>query len=349
MNQIRVLIADDHDLVRAGICNVLREISNVIIVGEVGDGPALFEALAQTNPNCLLVDVAMPNFDPINAIRQIRTTYPDLRILVVSAYDDDAYVQGLLREGVNGYHLKNQPLNELRLAVEQIMAGQRWISSPLVDKLFSTALPQSVPTLPNRQRELLQLLMQGLDNQAISRELRLSVKTVEKHLTRLYRKLNVQSRLEAVNYAIRHPNILVQPESSTSQPTFSPKTTQAQIKILLVDDNSRYRRKLRLTIEDAYPSITVYEAGSIAEALEIVKNVSPEFILVDMILGEENGIQCVRRIHALQPEIRIILMSAYPDREFHRLGLEAGATAFLDKKDLTAKALYQIVDDMINF
>mgnify|MGYP001772775352 CR=1 FL=1 len=150
-----MLLADDHAVVRAGIRNALEGLADLEIVGEVGDGPALFEALAQMKPDCLLIDVTMPDFEPVAAIHQIRACYPNMRILVVSAYDDDIYVQGLLKAGVDGYHLKDQPLSDLRLAVQRVVAGERWVSSRLVDKLVayteappSSTIPNDAPTRP---------------------------------------------------------------------------------------------------------------------------------------------------------------------------------------------------------
>ena len=119
----RILLADDHDLVRVGICNALQGRPDWLIVGEVGDGPGLTQAIAELRPELLIIDVTMPHFEPISAIRHIRQQYPDMRILIVSAHDDDIYVQGLLREGANGYHLKDQPLGDLLLAVERVLAG----------------------------------------------------------------------------------------------------------------------------------------------------------------------------------------------------------------------------------
>ena len=137
IEKARVLLADDHAVVRAGIRNALTELPQLVIVGEVGDGPTLFSALLETRPDCLLIDVTMPEFEAISAIRQIRIQYPTMKILVVSAYDDDVYVQGLLGVGVNGYHLKDQPLSDLKLAVERILSGEKWVSSRLVNKLVS--------------------------------------------------------------------------------------------------------------------------------------------------------------------------------------------------------------------
>jgi len=212
MSKIRVLLADDHAVVRAGIRNALQELPELEIVAEVGDGPSLLQALEQNQPDFLLIDVTMPDFEPVTTIRQIRGRYPEMKILVVSAYDDDVYVQGLLGAGVNGYHLKDQPLSDLRLAVQRVLDGERWLSGSLIEKLLSPGEPSILPTnLTNRQREILGLLQQGLDNRNIAREIGLSVKTIENHLTRIYRMLNVQSRLEAARYVMDHPEILGTP------------------------------------------------------------------------------------------------------------------------------------------
>ena len=349
MGKVQLILADDHAVVRAGIRNALKEIHNLEVVGEVGDGPALFTTLAQMQPDMLLIDVTMPDFEPVVAIQQIRARYPGMKILVVSAYDDDVYVQGLLKAGVDGYHLKDQPLSDLRLAVQQVLAGGRWVSSPLVDKLVSyTHVHPSSPGLTTRQRDIVRLLQEGLDNQTIAQRLGLSVKTVENHLTRLYRQLNVQSRLEAVSYATQHPEVL-DPASQAAVALPAPAEAWAhqQATMLLVDDNARYRRQLRRLIGKVCPQATIYEAENIGEAVHLAQRALPQLALVDVVLGEEDGIRCTRRIKALSPTSRVVLISAYPDREFHRQGLEAGAVAFLDKKDLDAATLRQIIDDTV--
>ncbi|MBN1995171.1 MAG: response regulator [Anaerolineae bacterium] len=348
MEQVRILLADDHAVVRAGIRNALQELPNLDVVGEVGDGPELFAALAKTRPDFLLIDVTMPNFEPVSAIRQIRADYPAMKILVVSAYDDDFYVQGLLGAGVNGYHLKNQPLSDLRLAVQRVLAGEKWISSRLVDKLVSPTGGRAVPPLTARQREILRLLQQGYDNHTIAKEMCLSVKTVENHLTRLYRQLQVQSRLEAVNYVMTHPEVLAVSGQEAMLAVFLPETpARERVTILLVDDNGRYRRQLRRVVGKAYPQAVIYEAENTREALRLIEGAAPQLVLVDVVLGDEDGIQCTRRIKAQLPNVRVILISAYPDRGFRQLGLEAGAVAFLDKKDLDTATLRQVIEDVM--
>jgi DNA-binding NarL/FixJ family response regulator len=349
MGTTRILLADDHAVVRAGIRKAIEDLPDLEIVGEVGDGPSVIKALEQLQPNCLLIDVTMPDFEPVIEIRQIRVRYPQLRILVISAYDDDVYVQGLLSAGVNGYHLKDQPLSDLRLAVTRVLAGERWISSSLLDKLIrSTPAGIQQLKLSNRQQDILRLLIEGLDNKAIALRLNLSVKTIENHLTRLYRQLNVQSRLEAANFIRDHPEIIAHTgKPAAEEPLILELSPTEQATILVVDDNKRYRRQLRRTVAKVYPQAMIYEAANTADAIDLVQRAPPNVVFVDVVLGEEDGIRCTRRIKALAPSSCIILISAYPDREFHRRGLEAGATAFVDKKDLDAATLEQIIVDAI--
>jgi DNA-binding NarL/FixJ family response regulator len=292
----------------------------------------------------------MPDIEPFPAIRRIRSDYPTLKTLVVSAYDDDVYVQGFLRAGVNGYHLKDQPLSDLKLAVQRVLAGEKWISGRLLNKLVSyTEGPLRTVGLTTRQQEILRLLYQGLDNQSISRTMGLSVKTIENHLTRLYRQLQVQSRLEAVNYLRQHPDILAgQGPPAPQDDPFADLLSGEQINILLVDDNARYRRQLRRMVGKICPQALIYEAENIQAAVQLSQNVTPHLILVDVVLGDEDGIHCTRRLKVISPSSRVILITAYPDREFHRRGLEAGAVALLDKKDLDAAALRQVIQDVID-
>ncbi len=353
----RVLLADDHEVVRAGLRNALLSLPSLSVVGELADGADLLATVADLHPDLLVVDVSMPFFDPVADITALRQQHPTLKVLVVSAFADEGYVVGLLGAGVNGYHLKDQPLADLQLAVQRVLAGDRWISGPLVDKLVhhrapapaSPATPptpsaHSGPALTRRQRELLRLLTQGFDNRKIAQAMDLSIKTVENHLTSLYRALNVDSRLEATNYAVHHPEVLAAlgADAVKVEPKVAGKLT-----VLLVDDNARYRQQLARLIGKNYPHATLYEAEDMAEAVRLAEHVHPRLALVDVVLQDEDGIQCTRRIKLVAPETRVVLISAYPDREFRRLGMNAGAIALLDKKDLDTATVRQVVDDAL--
>jgi DNA-binding NarL/FixJ family response regulator len=347
MNEIKVLIADDHSLTRKGIRAVLEDYPEYRIVSEVGDGPSLMKALEETRPDCILVDISMPDFDPIMATKQIRGQHPDIKILIISAYDDDVYVQGLLRAGVHGYHLKGEPLSDFRLAIEKIMSGERWLSSPLVQKIIGTqSSTPNTTTLTPRQLDFLFLLQKGYDNKAIANQLGISLKTVENSLTRLYLALDVRSRLEAVNYANDHPEIFslsIQNKFMLEQ--IEPPVTATAVNILLVDDNPSYRKELNRSLRFANPTISVYDVENTDQAVRFVQTKRASLIFVDMILGDESGIECVRKIKDVDPNSKIVLMSAYPDLEFRRQGLEAGAIVFIDKKDLNKATLRQIIAD----
>jgi DNA-binding NarL/FixJ family response regulator len=205
-----------------------------------------------------------------------------------------------------------------------------------------------LPRLSPRQRSILRLLVEGLDNRAIALELNLSVKTIENHLTRLYRQLNVSSRLAAANYVREHPELLAHSgQEESDELTIIEPLAVKQTTILVVDDNKRYRGQLCRLLGRVHPQAMVYEAGNTAEALHIAHQVFPWVVFVDVVLADEDGIICARRLKTELPSARIILISAYPDREFHRRGLQAGATAFLDKKDLDAATLRQIVEDAV--
>lgn len=349
MQTSRILLADDHVLIRAGLREALTGIENLEIVGEVGNGRELMTALKSSRPDLLVMDVNMPDFEPVEAVQRIRKMYPALKILVVSAYDDQSYVVGLLSAGVNGYHLKDQPLSDLLLAVQRILDGGRWISDPLVNRLVihQSSLPKNAtPSLTRRQRELLYLLTLGYNNHKIARAMELSVKTVENHLTALYRALGVESRLEANNFASHHPEMLIMP-GTEKPPVISELQDQDDLTVLLVDDNPRYRAQMGRMLKKNHPNASLYEAEDSTEALRVARQIHPKLAFVDVVLREDDGIRCVRKLKQVSPSTRIILISAYPDREFRRIGLEAGAIAFLDKKDLDASTFRQLIEDTL--
>jgi len=345
-----VLLADDHIVVRAGLRNALEGLTNIEIVDEVGNGKELMAALARLHIDLLVMDANMPGFEPISAARTIKAKHPGLKILIVSAYDDENYVVGLLKAGVDGYHLKDQPLADLQLAVQRILNGERWITSSLLGRLANRQSPPThianSPWLTHRQRDLLQLLTQGADNRTIALQLDISVKTVENHLTALYKILGVDSRLKAMNYALHHPELFA--ASGQEMVEMEPlMRSESSLSILVVDDNPRYRQQLCRLIGKISPTSTIYEAENMADALRIGERVQPHLGLIDVVLEDEDGILCASRLKSLSPLTRLVLISAYPDREFRRRALAAGAVAFLDKKDLDTASVKQVIEDSL--
>lgn len=350
MNEIHVLLADDHTVVRAGLSNTLQNLPGIRIAGEAGNGRELMKMLSTLHVDLLVMDANMPDFEPIPAVREIKAKYPKLKILIVSAYDDETYVVGLLKAGVDGYHLKDQPLADLQLAVQRVLSGERWLTGSLVSRLANRQLPAArtanIPWLTRRQRELLQMLMQGADNRHIAAALEISVKTVENHLTALYRILGVDSRLKAMNYALHHPELLAVSGQEMVEMPPAPRTGD-KLSILVVDDNPRYRQQLCRLIGKIAPTAILFEAATIAEALRIGEKAQPNLGFIDVVLEDEDGILCASRLKSLSPLTRMILISAYPDREFRRRALSAGAVAFLDKKDLDMASVRQVIEDAL--
>ena len=348
MQNTHIILADDHAVVRAGIRKIVDQIPHLEVVAEVGTGPLVFCSLEKKQVDLLLIDVTMPEFDPIQAIKQIKILYPALKILVISAYDDEFYVKGLLNAGVNGYHLKDQSLNDLKLAIIQVLKGEKWISSKLINTLSRNQVDKTQSLkLSKRQRDLLTSLRQGLDNKTIAKRYHLSIKTIENNLSSLYRKLNVQSRLEAVNYLTRHPKIIeTSPEFNNLENIITASEQESGYNMLVVDDNTRYRNQLIRILGKLDPRATIFGASNIKHALDLIHSKKFKLAFIDVILDDENGIDCVEQIKKIQADIRIILISAYPDQEFHKEGIKAGAIAFLDKKNLGSSTLHHIVEDI---
>jgi DNA-binding NarL/FixJ family response regulator len=273
-----------------------------------------------------------------------------MKILIVSAYDDEGYVVGLLNAGADGYHMKDQPLTDLQLATRRILDGGRWISSSLISRLAHQHTTPSLSTtiwLTRRQRELLRLLTQGLDNRHIAQTLEISVKTVENHLTALYRVLGVDSRLKAVHYALRHPELLAMSGQETFELQPPQQKNGTDLIVLVVDDNIRYRQQLTRLIGMICPTSILYEAGNTSEAIHLGKQIRPQLALIDVVLENEDGIQCARQLRNVSPSTRMVVVSAYPDRGFRKQALSAGAVAFVDKKDLDTASLRQVIEDAL--
>jgi DNA-binding NarL/FixJ family response regulator len=307
----------------------------------------MMQALQQHTFDVLIMDVSMPHFDPLREIKTIRADYAKMFILVVSAYDDDTYVQGLLNAGVHGYHLKDQPLKDLTLAIDRILAGETWVSSPLISKILAKPDNSTIDLSP-RQVDIARALASGMSNKDIAEQLTLSIKTIENHLTRLYRQLNVNSRLEAVKYIHDRPQLLGQRGQVLSKSTTStiPYPTSGRA-ILVVDDNQRFRKQLGGIIGRNFPNMTIYEAGNGGEMVNLAKQVHPKLIFLDVVLGDEDGIRLTWKLKQEIHDVKVVLITAYPDREFHRMGIEAGALALIDKKDLDTATIKQIVYDVM--
>jgi len=207
---IRVILADDHALVRQGIRLFLEESDDIVVVAEAADGAQAVKLVEEHRPDVAVLDIQMPGMSGIEATRLITARFPDVRVLVLTAYDEDPYVLALLQAGASGYLLKSADADALLRAVRSVHRGETVLSSQAAARAFrqigvtgggqDTAAMES-PTA--RELEVLRLVAQGLTNLAIGHQLGISSRTVQGHLANIYGKLGAQSRTEAVTAALK--------------------------------------------------------------------------------------------------------------------------------------------------
>ena len=209
MSKIRVLLIDDHTLVRAGIRSLLETLENVEVVGESGDGREALELIAQHRPDLALLDIGMPGMNGIEVARQAGKASPRTKIVVLSMYDDKVHVAQAILAGVAGYLLKGAAVAELPIAVKAVMAGETYltpkVSRHVVDGFRSDEAGPADPLagLTQRQREILQLIAEGHGTKEIAGILEVSVKTVETHRARLMARLDIHDVSGLVRFALR--------------------------------------------------------------------------------------------------------------------------------------------------
>ena len=209
---IRVVIADDHHLVRQGLRALLERASDIEVVGEAADGPEALELVQRLLPDVLVLDIAMPHLNGVEAVGRLRDLRVKTRALILSMYSDETLVRQALRNGAKGYLLKRAISEEFLLAVRAVSRGDTFLSpevagpilTPLVDAPLRLADLGPLEQLTSREREVLQLIAEGHTNPAIAGHLHLSEKTVEKHRGHLMAKLKVHDTAGLVRLAIKH-------------------------------------------------------------------------------------------------------------------------------------------------
>jgi DNA-binding NarL/FixJ family response regulator len=201
----RVVVCDDHPVVRSGIRLALAREPDIEIVGEAGNGPQAIRLVRELLPDVLVLDIEMPGMNGIEVTRAIREAQLDTRILILSAHDDELYVATLVGIGANGYLTKDEAHTSLVAAVRGVASGEEgWFSRHIASRVtISIATPRAKAGLTEREREVLERLVCGKTNQGIAHTLGISEKTVERHLGSLFEKLGVASRVEAAVRAVR--------------------------------------------------------------------------------------------------------------------------------------------------
>jgi DNA-binding NarL/FixJ family response regulator len=214
MKPITVLLADDHTIVREGLRTLLEAEGDIKVIGEAANGREAVELAERLRPDVLVMDIAMPGLNGLEAIRQIRKAMPEAKLLILSAHSDDVYVEQVIALGALGYLVKQASAHVLSMAVREVHKGNAYFSPALLRRLESQSPKVSkasrrrghpssrVSRLSSREVEVLQLIAEGQANKQVAAELRISVKTVEKHRQRLMEKLGIHDTAGLTRYAI---------------------------------------------------------------------------------------------------------------------------------------------------
>ncbi len=221
MKPIRILLADDHVMVREGTRRILEREPDLRVVAEAGDGREMVALAEQERPDVLIVDVSMPVMNGIEATRMVKRLLPQAAVLVLTAYDDDQYVFAILEAGAAGYLLKNVRGSELIEAVRKVYEGESVLHPSIAKKVLrrvtctGPAGGAATEVLSERELEVLRLAARGLSNREIAEKLVLSPRTIQSHMANIFSKLQVGSRTEAVIIGLRRGWLTLQDISET--------------------------------------------------------------------------------------------------------------------------------------
>jgi DNA-binding NarL/FixJ family response regulator len=211
MRKIRVMLADDHTILREGIKGLLEKADDIEVVGEAGDGSEAVAKAQQLSPDVVLMDITMPGMNGLEATRQIKVLKPEIKVLILTMHESNQYISQFLRSGASGYVLKDTAASELAGAIRAVDAGNAFLYPSIARKLLDGYLQrpeeggesESDDGLTEREREVLKMVAEGRTNREIAETLSLSIRTVQAHRANLMGKLHMHDRTELVRYAIR--------------------------------------------------------------------------------------------------------------------------------------------------
>ncbi len=214
MKKIRLLIADDHALIRSGIARLLQSYTDLVVVGEAEDGIEAVDLVKKHQPDVVIIDLSMPRMNGIEATKVIRARFPQTKVLVLTMHESDEYIFQILKSGAGGYILKNSGKEELTAAIHAVARGEKFFS-PRVSEIMVKSYLKKEPgrhrqsgsddlPLTKREKEILTLVAQGFTNQEIADRLFISPRTVDTHRTNMMQKLDIHDVATLVRFAVEH-------------------------------------------------------------------------------------------------------------------------------------------------
>lgn len=207
---IKILVVDDHAIVRAGLKALIQSDPSLLIIGEASGGLEAVSLVGKLLPDVIVLDLSMPDMDGILVTKELHAQYPHIRILILTVHEDEALLREVIRSGASGYILKNAAENELNEAVKRVFSGEMYVDPKLLPSLFRQKKSPSAKSetieepLTPREVDVLKLIVDGYTNRQIGVELNISVRTVEGHRSNVYEKLGLHSRVELVRFAKHH-------------------------------------------------------------------------------------------------------------------------------------------------
>lgn len=212
---IRVIIVDDHALVRAGFCSLLKNLTGIEVVGEASEGYEALRLIKEKKPDIVLLDISMPGINGLEVADRIRKEFPEVRVIILSMYLNEEYVLQAMRVGAAGYLMKDSKSEELELALKAVADGKKYLSSPVSKKVIEAYIKQPLKSgsianrtgvyqrLTPRQREVVQLITEGYTTKEIAKKLNVSIKTIDAHRTQIMERLDIHDIASLVRYAIQ--------------------------------------------------------------------------------------------------------------------------------------------------
>ncbi|MBT4641047.1 MAG: response regulator transcription factor [Deltaproteobacteria bacterium] len=219
MPNIRVLLADDHTIVRKGLCALLEEETDISVIGEAEDGREAVEKAFTLEPDVVVIDIGMPSLNGLEAVKAIKKGRPEMKVLILTMHENEEYITEALRAGVSGYLIKKSVPRDLITAIQLAYKGESFLSPSISTKVINRFIRQNTPsdsefidseiTLTTREREVVQLIAEGLTNKEIASNLGISIKTVKNHRSNLMEKLDLHNTAEITQFAIKNGLIIL--------------------------------------------------------------------------------------------------------------------------------------------